>query len=100
MDTKLHSMKILELIEQLNRLGEQEKIEAKTGREVGKSILQTICAFSNEPNLRGGYLLLGLQENHHQNELLYQIVGVEHPKKLIEDIVSQCRTVFNYPITV
>jgi len=93
-------MNILELIEQLNRLGEQEKIEAKTGREVGKSILETVCAFVNEPELRGGYLLLGIQEHHDQNELSYQVVGVDHPQKLLEDLVSQCRTIFNYPVTI
>jgi len=91
-------MNIQELIEQLNRLGEQEKIEAKTG--FGKSALETICAFSNEPELRGGYLLLGIKEHHTRDELSFQVVGVDHPQKTLEDLVSQCRAVFNHPVAI
>ena len=29
---------------------------------IGVSIMQTICAFANEPGLGGGYLLLGIAE--------------------------------------
>ena len=60
-------MSIEELIDKLAFLGEQEKIEAKTGTEAGKSMLQTICAFANEPGLGGGYLLLGVIKKPDEN---------------------------------
>lgn len=45
-------MNIADLITQLNQLGELEKIEAKTAeKQIGKSILETVCAFANEPDL-------------------------------------------------
>lgn len=47
-------MTALELLESLNLLDENEHIEAKRASEVGKSILETICAFANEPGLGGG----------------------------------------------
>ena len=50
-------MTALELIESLNLLDENEHIEAKRASEAGKSILETICAFANEPGLGGGWLL-------------------------------------------
>ncbi|WP_296273778.1 RNA-binding domain-containing protein [Rhodoferax sp.] len=55
-----HRVSALELLESLNLLDENEHIEAKRASEVGKSILETICAFANEPGLGGGWLLLGV----------------------------------------
>ena len=54
--------------------GESDQIEAKHARQhVGKSILDTISAFSNEPNLGGGYLLLGIEEkNKKQIQIIKQ----------------------------
>ena len=49
-----------QLLEQLRQLDEQPRIEAKRASEIGKSVMQTICAFANEPGLGGGYLLLGV----------------------------------------
>ena len=50
-----------ELMLQLNSTDECNKIEAKRASEVGKSIMETVCSFSNEPNLGGGVIfpLLG-----------------------------------------
>ena len=44
----------------LNTLDENERLEAKRGSEIGPSVLETICAFANEPGLQGGTLLLGI----------------------------------------
>ncbi len=49
-------MTAFELLESLNLLDENEHIEAKRASEAGKSILETICAFANEPGL-GGWLV-------------------------------------------
>ena len=46
-----------QLIEELNTLDEHTSIEAKTAFELGTSIMETVCAFSNEPHLGGGYII-------------------------------------------
>lgn len=38
-----------ELLSELDELDEHVSVEAKTASDVGKSLLETICAFSNEP---------------------------------------------------
>lgn len=53
-------MTVIDLLASLNLLDETEHIEAKRASELGKSILETICAFANEPGLGGGWLLLGV----------------------------------------
>lgn len=54
-------MKAIELLERLNLLDENEQIEVKVASEIGKSLLETVCAFANEPGLGGGWLFLGAQ---------------------------------------
>lgn len=51
-------MTALELLESLNLLDENERIEAKRASEAGKSVLETSRAFANEPGLGGDWLLL------------------------------------------
>jgi ATP-dependent DNA helicase RecG len=53
-------MNARDLLETLNLLDEHEHVEAKRGSEVGRSVLETVCAFANEPGLGGGWLLLGV----------------------------------------
>ena len=54
---------IKELLDALTMYGECYHIEAKECREcLGKSALETISAFSNEPDLNGSYLVLGLKK--------------------------------------
>lgn len=47
------------LFAELNSFDENRRIEAKSASAVGKSMMETVCAFANEPGLCGGYLLLG-----------------------------------------
>ena len=78
---------------------ETDRIEAKRAREkIGKSFLETVCAFSNEPDLGGGYILLGVSRNEHSPDFKYEITGVEDTDKLQQEIASQCRQCFNIPI--
>lgn len=51
-----------DILVQLRELDEHPRLEAKSGSGIGASIMQTVCAFANEPNLGGGYLLLGTEE--------------------------------------
>ncbi|WP_273685627.1 hypothetical protein [Pseudomonas aeruginosa] len=47
------------LFEEHSSVDEPTGIEANRASELGKSLMQTVVAFSNEPGLDGGYLLLG-----------------------------------------
>lgn len=72
----------LPYIEELNVLDEHVRIEAKQCTDkIDKSVLETICAFSNEPELGGGTIIIGLQESDNPSRR-YDIVGVSDADKL------------------
>ena len=83
------------LFEELNILDEHTRIEAKTGKEVGNSLMETICAYANEPGLGGGYILLGVKECDDSIEERYCIHGVKDPDKVLQEIATQCTSRFN-----
>jgi ATP-dependent DNA helicase RecG len=88
-----------EILEVLRTLGETERIEAKLCGAVSDSVMQTVCAFANEPGLGGGQLLLGVDE---QRELLvptYPIAGIKNVDKITNDLLSQCRSRFNVAVS-
>lgn len=88
-----------ELIEELNAVDESATIEAKAGSEIGRSIIETVCAFANEPGLGGGYLILGVERKREQLfDVGYEATGVADPDKVQADLASQCRTMLNRPI--
>lgn len=91
-----------ELIAQLNATDECSRIEAKKASEIGKSIMETVCAFANEPNLGGGYLLLGVEKESSNNSLFpeYIVSGIltENLDKIQTDLATQCSSMFNKPI--
>ena len=88
-----------ELIEELNAVDESATIEAKAGSEIGKSIMETVCAFANEPGLGGGYLLLGVERKREQLfDVGYEATGLAYPDQVQSDLASQCRSMLNRPI--
>ena len=89
-----------ELFEDLNSNDENVRIEAKRASEVGKSIMETICAFANEPDLDGGYLLLGaVRKGFDENGFpVYEPENIANPDKVQTDIANQCASVFNVRI--
>ncbi|SHE29267.1 ATP-dependent DNA helicase RecG [Lampropedia hyalina DSM 16112] len=91
-------MTALELLERLNLLDENERIEAKSASEVGKSLLETVCAFANEPGLGGGWLLLGVAREELSLFPAYEVQGIEQPDKISADLASQATSVFNRPL--
>lgn len=93
-------MTAIELLESLNLLDEQERIEAKRASEVGKSILETICAFANEPGMGGGWLALGVVREELALFPAYEVEGIANPEKISSDIANQCRDVFNIPLRI
>lgn len=93
-------MTALELLQSLNLLDETERIEAKRASEPGKSLLETVCAFANEPGLGGGWLLLGVVREDQALFPSYQVEGVPQPDKLCADLATQCRETFNLPVRI
>ncbi|MDC6167280.1 ATP-binding protein [Paucibacter sp. XJ19-41] len=90
----------LELLQSLNLLDETERIEAKRASEAGKSLLETVCAFANEPGLGGGWLLLGVVREEMALFPSYEVEGVPLPDKLCADLATQCRESFNVPLRI
>jgi len=88
------------LLEDLRAVDESSTVEAKTASEIDRSVLETVCAFANEPGLGGGYLLLGVHASAQLGlwSRSYDVVGVTNPDKLQSDLASQCATTFNRPI--
>lgn len=48
-----------EIFDILNERDECTWIEAKGGSESSHSVMETVCSFSNEPGLGGGYIIMG-----------------------------------------
>ena len=84
---------VVELLARLDDAGERRGIEAKLG--LGDSAEETICAFANEPDLGGGYLLFGVREDADGG---FSVVGVPDAQKLQQDFVSLCGAKFSQPI--
>jgi ATP-dependent DNA helicase RecG len=93
-------MTAIELLESLNLLDEHERIEAKRASEPGKSVLETVCAFANEPGLGGGWIVLGVVREELALFPAYEVEGIAHPDKITADIASQCRDIFNISLRV
>ena len=93
-------MTATELLESLNNLDEHERIEAKRASEVGKSLLETVCSFANEPGLDGGWILLGAMRDAMAPFPFYEIEGIDDPDKISAELATQCRNTFNTPVRV
>ena len=87
-----------ELFAKLGQGDESVEIEAKASREIGDSLLETICAMSNEPGRGGGYLLLGVSRREGSLFPDYHITGVPNPDKVQADLASRCASAFNVVI--
>src|SRR5690606_39962272 len=89
-----------DLLQSLNLLDEHERIEAKRSDEVGKSLLETICAFANEPGLDGGWILLGVTREELALFPSYEVEGLDHHDKISADLASPCAATFNQPVRI
>ena len=89
----------LELLDELNASDESSRIEAKRSREVGKSVMETVTAFANEPGLGGGYLLLGVDcKIDAKGDAVYWAEGLPDPDKSQKDLATQCSNMLNVVI--
>lgn len=93
-------MNARELFDRLVNLDETERIEAKRATEIGNSVMETVCAFANEPGLGGGHLLLGVAREEMALFPAYEVVGIDNPDKLASDLATRCRIEFNIPVRV
>jgi ATP-dependent DNA helicase RecG len=87
-----------ELINELNATDETVTIEAKRGSAIDRSVLETVCAYSNEPNIEGGYILLGIERVENSLFPMYEVTGVSDPDKLQLDLSTQCASMFSQSI--
>lgn len=88
-----------ELLDLLNDVDELDWLEAKSLRDnTSRSILETVCFFSNEPGLGGGVILIGVAESKNADGPRYVVDGVDDPDKAQLDLATQCKSVFNTPI--
>jgi len=88
-----------DLLQELAALDESHRIEAKRAAQIDRSVMETVCAFANEPGLGGGYLVLGVSRN--PQDLFtnsYQVDGIDNPDKIQSDLASQCASVLNRPV--
>lgn len=85
-----------DLFEELNAVDESTRIEAKRASEPGKSVMQTVIAFANEPGLNGGYLLLGADWSiNDKGDTVYRAAGLTDPDKVQRDLASQCASMLS-----
>ena len=86
---------IAELIAELRALDEHEGLEAK--RSWSEDADATISAFSNEPGLGGGTLLIGLART--DEPARYDVVGVSNPDRVQNEVATALSSAkFNRPI--
>ncbi len=88
-----------DLLAELNASDESPRIEAKRAREIGKSVMETVIAFANEPGLGGGYLLLGVDWRlDAKGDTQYWAHGVPDPDKTQRDLATQCASMLNIAV--
>lgn len=90
---------IQQIFEELLLLDEHQRIEAKRGSEMGHSVMQTICAFANEPDLGGGWLLLGVSEPDNNHDAFW-VSGVDNVDKLLGELQNNCRNQFEQSVII
>lgn len=89
----------IELFAELNAVDESVRIEAKRASDTGKSVMQTVIAFANEPGLDGGYLLLGADWSvNDKGDTVYRAAGLPDPDKVQRDLATQCANMLNFAL--
>ena len=72
----IHNKRSRELLDLLNDVDELDWLEAKSLRDdTSRSILETVCSFSNEPGLGGGVILIGVAESKNADGPRYVVDG-------------------------
>src|SRR5690242_10984438 len=88
-----------ELFETLNDTDECPWIEAKGIGDTTTSIMETVCSYSNEPGLGGGYILMSISADDSAAAAThYKVDPMPDPDKIQSDIATQCASMFNMPV--
>lgn len=92
-----------ELLEILNDSDECSWMEAKNYSNASnprkmRTLMETVCSFSNEPGLGGGFILLGISENEGEYTKRYNVSGVSKPDEVQSNVANECNTAFNIPV--
>ncbi len=91
--------KVEQLYQELLALDEHTRIEAKRASEIGKSIMQTVCAFANEPGLGGGFILLGVCEPDDEHKTFW-VQGIEDADNILNRLQNNCRNQFEQSVAI
>ena len=96
------SQRAEEILERLNSLDEDIKIEAKLCEaKADRSVMESICAFANEPGLGGGEIILGIRVDDGDEagtKRRYAVAGVTDADSVQHDIASGCASMFNQAV--
>ena len=88
-----------ELFDALNDVDETLSVEAKAPSvDTSRSIMETVCSFSNEPGLGGGVILLGVKERDEADGVRYEAEDIADTDKAQLDFATQCAGMFNFPV--
>lgn len=88
-----------DILAELNAADESPRVEAKRSRDIGKSVIETVVAFANEPGLGGGHILLGVGSGvDDKGDARYWPEGLSDPDKIQKDLASQAATMLNVAI--
>lgn len=87
-----------EIWEKLSSNDESVLIEAKRASDIGKSVMETVSAFANEPGRGGGYLILGVEKSEDESAEDYKITGISNSDQIQSNLANQCREMFNVAI--
>ena len=61
--------------------------------------METVCSYSNEPGLGGGYILMNISADDSVTAAThYKVDPIPDPDKLQSDIATQCANMFNMPV--
>jgi ATP-dependent DNA helicase RecG len=70
------------LLEHLRNGDECHNLEAKRGSAIDTSIMETVCAYCNEPGMGGGHIVLGVARSEDKLFPDYEVVGLDDPDKV------------------
>ncbi len=87
-----------ELFDELNVQDESTQVEAKGAGPINRSVMESVCSFSNEPGLGGGYILIGATKDDRDLFPYYTAEDIGDTDKLQSDLATQCNTLFNIPV--
>jgi ATP-dependent DNA helicase RecG len=87
-----------ELFDELNAQDESTQVEAKGAGPINRSVMESVCSFSNEPDLGGGYILIGAAKDDSKLFPYYTAEDIGDADKLQADLATNCNTAFNVPV--